>query len=90
MIRLPSDILRAFYSMGFNMYEGYGLTEAAPVLTVNRPDKGLLPGSVGRALPGIEVQIHKPNDEGIGEVIARGKNVMAGYLDLEATSSLLW
>ncbi len=80
---LPADILKAFYSMGFNMYEGYGLTEAAPVLTVNRPDKGLLPGSVGRALPGIEVQIHKPNDEGVGEVIARGKNVMAGYLDLE-------
>lgn len=84
---LPSDILKSFYSMGFNMYEGYGLTEAAPVLTVNRPDKGLLAGSVGRALPGVEVQIHKPNDEGVGEVIARGKNVMAGYLDLEDETS---
>lgn len=77
---LPSDLLKSFYGMGFNMYEGYGLTEAAPVLTVNRPDKGLFAGSVGKPLPGVEIQIKNPNDEGIGEVIARGANVMLGYL----------
>ncbi len=80
---LPGDLLKHFYSMGFDMYEGYGLTEAAPVLTVNRPDKGLLPGSVGRALPGVEVRIHEPDDEGVGEVIARGENVMRGYMGME-------
>ena len=80
---LPADLLKAFYGMGFNMYEGYGLTEAAPVLTVNRPDKGLLPGSVGKALPGVEVEILNPDDEGVGEVVARGENVMLGYLGLD-------
>ncbi len=78
---LPSDVLEAFHGMGFNLYEGYGLTEAAPVLTVNGPHDGLNPGSVGKALPGIEVDIHNPNDQGVGEVIARGRNVMRGYLD---------
>ena len=80
---LPVDLLKSFHAMGFDMYEGYGLTEAAPVLTVNRPDKGLMPGSVGRALPGIDVEIHEPNDQGIGEVKARGDSVMLGYLDME-------
>ncbi|MFU8803439.1 MAG: AMP-binding protein [Bradymonadaceae bacterium] len=77
---LPNNTLEAFYGMGFDLYEGYGLTEAAPVLTVNRPDKGLTPGTVGKALPGIEVDIKNPNDEGVGEIIARGPNVMLGYL----------
>lgn len=79
---LPSDVLEAFHGMGFNLYEGYGLTEAAPVLTVNGPKDGLNPGSVGQALPGIEVKILNPDDEGVGEVIARAKSVMRGYLDL--------
>ncbi|MFW6053302.1 MAG: AMP-binding protein [Persicimonas sp.] len=78
---LPSDVLEAFHGLGFNLYEGYGLTEAAPVLTVNRPEDGLTPGSVGKPLPGIEVDIHEPDDDGVGEVIARGPNVMRGYLD---------
>lgn len=78
---LPGELLKSFYGMGFNMYEGYGLTEAAPVLTVSKPDRRLLPGSVGQPLPGVEIQIKNPNDEGVGEVIARGGNVMVGYLN---------
>ena len=77
---LPVNILETFYGLGFSLYEGYGLTEAAPVLTVNSPERGLAPGTVGRALEGIEVDIKDPNDEGVGEVIARGPNVMRGYL----------
>ncbi|MFW5968172.1 MAG: AMP-binding protein [Persicimonas sp.] len=80
---LPGEVLEAFHGLGFNLYEGYGLTEAAPVLTVNRPEEGLAPGTVGTALPGIEVDIDDPDDEGIGEVIARGPNVMRGYLGRE-------
>ena len=78
---LPGDVLEAFYGLGFDLYEGYGLTEAAPVLTVNRPKDGLAPGSVGKPLPGIEVEIRNPDDSGVGEVVARGNNVMRGYLD---------
>lgn len=80
---LPEDVLEGFYGLGFDLYEGYGLTEAAPVLTVNRPDGEIAPGTVGEALPDVEVDIHDPGEDGVGEVIARGPNVMEGYLDRE-------
>jgi long-chain acyl-CoA synthetase len=87
---LPQDVHEAFHQLGFNLSEGYGLTESAPVLTVTDPGNKLLPGSVGRALPGIELKIHEPDGEGIGEVLAKGPNVMAGYFeDREATDAVL-
>src|SRR5213078_2636243 len=49
---LPPDTLEAFRGLGFNLYEGYGMTESSPVLTVTRPGDKVVPGSVGRALPG--------------------------------------
>jgi long-chain acyl-CoA synthetase len=76
---LSESTLKTFRGLGFNLYEGYGLSEASPVLTVTRPDDRALPGSVGQPLPGIEIQIHEPDRRGVGEVIARGPNVMAGY-----------
>ena len=69
---LPHDVNRLFHGLGFNLHEGYGLTEAAPVLTVSRPGKDLQLGSVGKALPGVEIAIHNPDEAGVGEVIARG------------------
>src|SRR5699024_1698319 len=57
--------------------------EASPVLTVNSPTKGLKAGSVGRALPNIEIEIKDPDEHGVGEVIARGPNIMRGYLNQE-------
>ncbi len=77
---LPADVMKAFYGMGFNFFEGYGLTETAPVLTVTSPKEKPIAGSVGRPLPGVEVKIADPDPiTGVGEVIARGRNVMAGY-----------
>ena len=49
---LPADVLKAFYGMGFNFFEGYGLTETAPVLTVTSPKEKPIAGSVGQPLPG--------------------------------------
>ena len=77
---LPESTMKTFHGLGFDLYEGYGLTEAAPVLTVNSARKGLLPGSVGQPLPDVEIDIKDPGDDGVGEVIARGPNVMRGYL----------
>ena len=77
---LPETTMETFHGLGFDLYEGYGLTEAAPVLTVNAPSNGLSPGSVGKALPDMEIDIKDPDDQGVGEVIARGPNVMRGYL----------
>ena len=86
---LPADVQEAFFAMGFNVAEGYGLTESSPVLTVTEPGQ-LQAGSVGRALPGIEIRIGEADSAGIGEVLARGPNVMAGYYeDREATDAVL-
>ncbi len=85
---LPDDVHKAFHALGFNISEGYGLTEAAPVLSVAEMTNKRLPGTVGRALPGIEIRILNPDADGIGEVVAKGPNVMAGYFeDREATAA---
>src|ERR1043165_7675520 len=77
---LPGEVLEAFTGMGFSFFEGYGLTETAPVLTVTSPKKKPIAGSGGQPLPGIEVKIDDADpNTGVGEVVARGRNVMAGY-----------
>jgi long-chain acyl-CoA synthetase len=76
---LDPEVQRAFHDLGFDLYEGYGLTEAAPVLAVSKPGGDVPSGSVGPALPGMELRIADPDASGVGEVLARGPNVMMGY-----------
>lgn len=86
---LPPDIPKNFGLMGFSFVEGYGLTETSPVLTVNPPGQGRY-GSVGKALPNVEVKIDQPNEVGVGEIIARGPMITPGYDDNpEATAELI-
>ena len=87
---LPPETLKHFRGLGFNLYEGYGMTESSPVLTVTRPGDKAIPGSVGRPLPGIDVKIDSPDARGVGEVIAKGPNVMIGYFENpEATAQTI-
>jgi long-chain acyl-CoA synthetase len=87
---LPPDVQKTFQGLGLHLSEGYGLTEAAPVLTVAKGSARAKPGHVGRAVPGVEVKIDQPNDAGVGEILARGPNVMKGYADDdEATAAVL-
>lgn len=81
---LPLSILEAFEKR-FNVpiFEGYGQTEAAPVVTLNTPG-ARRPGTIGRALPGVEVAIWDDHNRilpagEIGEIMVRGRNVMKGY-----------
>jgi len=83
---LHEKIQRDFYGLGFTILEGYGLTEASPVLTVTRPENRMLIGTVGQALPGVEVRIAEADPTGVGEVVARGPNIMLGYYEDEAST----
>ncbi len=87
---LSEKVQKDLHGLGFTVLEGYGLTESSPVLTVARPGNKLLRGSVGKPLPGVEVKIGSPDEKGIGEVLARGQNVMLGYYNNEsATDAVL-
>jgi long-chain acyl-CoA synthetase len=83
--KLPEDLARNFFKLGFVVLEGYGLTETSPVVSINPPEAPKL-GSVGRPLPGVEVQILEPDAQGVGEILIKGDNVMPGYYRDEAAS----
>ena len=86
---ISKEAIRAFRDIGINLLQGYGLTETSPVLA-GENDVYKRDGSVGFALPGIDIKIDKPNSEGIGEIIAKGPVVMHKYLDNEeATKEVL-
>jgi long-chain acyl-CoA synthetase len=81
---IAADVMEFFHGVGLPIIEGYGLTETAPILTVNPPEAPRI-GSVGRALPNVELRI-----DGDGEILARGPNVMTGYLNKpDATAQVL-
>ncbi|NQU39518.1 MAG: AMP-binding protein [Lentisphaerae bacterium] len=84
-----TEVLRGYAALGIPVIEGYGLTETAPVLTFN-PLNAPLPGSVGIAVPGVEVKIREPDEEGIGEIMGRGPNIMKGYFkNPQATAEVM-
>ncbi len=72
------EILSFFQSMGFLCVQGYGLTECAPILALNR-DKFFKNESAGLPLPGCTVKILNPDENGIGEFISKGDNNFMGY-----------
>jgi long-chain acyl-CoA synthetase len=73
-VPLASETGWFFHALGIPIYEGYGLTEACPALTFNRAD-GWRIGSVGRALPGVDVRVAAD-----GEILARGPSIARAYL----------
>ncbi|MEM9492665.1 MAG: AMP-binding protein, partial [Myxococcota bacterium] len=87
---LPAPIMKSFRGLGFRLFEGYGMTEAAPVIAVMRPGDTYALGSVGRALPGVDIKLDQPDDSGVGEIVVKGPNVMSGYYENpDATAATL-
>ena len=79
---LDPDYEKGFLDLGFTIYQGYGLTESSPVIAAE-DDKYQRLGSIGKAFPSMEVKIDKPNEEGIGELLAKGPTIMLGYYNNE-------
>ncbi|MDA2923280.1 AMP-binding protein [Acidobacteria bacterium AH-259-L09] len=77
---LGEELYEDFKVFGMPIYEGYGLTETAPVLTVN-PLKRSRRGSAGKPLPGVELQIFNADKDGIGEIIVQTPSLMRGYYE---------
>jgi long-chain acyl-CoA synthetase len=80
---LDIELQRFFYAIGIPMFQGYGLTEAAPVISANVPKKHKL-GSSGYIVPNLAVKVcdEKGNEYPVGqqgEIVVKGENVMAGY-----------
>ncbi|MDR0978892.1 MAG: AMP-binding protein [Lachnospiraceae bacterium] len=79
---IDKEVLQAFTNFGISVIQGYGLTETAPVLAAEN-DKFKRIGSIGVPLVNIEMKIDNPDEKGIGEIIAKGPNVMLGYYEEE-------
>lgn len=80
---LDIELQRFFYAIGLPMYQGYGLTEAAPIISSNTPDFHKL-GSSGKVVPYLDLKICDAEDHEMpigeqGEIVVKGDNVMAGY-----------
>lgn len=83
------EIQEFFESIGITVLNGYGITECAPIIAVNR-SRRIVPGSVGPVLDIDTVKIDEPNEDGEGEILVQGPNVMLGYYnDEEATSEAI-
>ncbi len=73
---------KGFWNLGFNVLQGYGLTETSPVIAAELTKQKRL-GSIGKKFPSVEVKIDEPDKEGVGELLAKGDSVMLGYYNNE-------
>ena len=73
---------KGFWDLGFNVLQGYGLTETSPVIAAELTKQKRL-GSIGKKFPSVEVKIDSPDKDGVGELLAKGDSVMLGYYNNE-------
>lgn len=86
---LEKEVEEDFRAWGVNLCQGYGLTESSPVIGVET-NENFRVGSIGKPLPHIQAKIEDANEEGMGELVVKGPNVMLGYYnDEEATKEVL-
>ena len=88
--RFDPEIAQSFRDLGFRVVQAYGMTETAALATVTLGDSHGV-GSVGRVLPQVQLHIDQPDEDGVGEVLIRGENVMKGYWkNPEETAAAFW
>ena len=71
-------VAKGLRELGFNFVQGYGLTETSPIAALNRL-YSFKDNAAGLPLPGLEIKINNPNENGIGEIYIKGDSVMLGY-----------
>lgn len=86
---LNPEIEKGLFDLGFDMHQGYGLTETSPVIATTF-DKYRCLGSVGKVLPSIEIKIDKIDDSNSGEILVKGSNVMLGYYNDEENNKMVF
>ena len=86
---LDPEVENAFRDWGINLSQGYGLTETSPGIAVET-NENFRVGSIGKALPHVQAKIVDANEEGMGELVVKGPNIMIGYYeDEKATKEVL-
>ncbi len=80
------EIIDFYDAIGISTLNGYGITECAPLVAVNR-SRNIVPGSVGNVIDMDTVKIDEPNEDGEGEICVKGPNVMLGYYHDEAATA---
>ena len=83
---IDKKVAKGFNDFGILTVQGYGLTETAPVLTAEN-EKCIRYGSIGYPMANVEIRIDNQNEEGIGEIVAKGPNVMLGYYENEEVTN---
>lgn len=79
---MDKDTIIGYNNLGIELIQGYGLTESSPVISAEASNKHR-PGSVGVPLYNVEVKIDNPDKDGVGELLAKGPNIMLGYYENE-------
>ena len=85
---LDSRITQYYHDLGLPLRQGYGLTETAPLTSVQE-NFDSAPESVGKPVDQVRVKVHKPDENGSGEIWIKGPNVMLGYEDLQQTGEAM-
>lgn len=86
---IDPNVIKGFQDFGIQCVQGYGLTECSPIIALNR-NCDFKNDAAGLPIPHAKIRIDSPNEEGIGEIVATGPNVMMGYYENEeATQAVL-
>lgn len=79
-------VSKGLREFGFNFVQGYGLTETSPILALNQLEN-FKDSAAGLPLPGVQIRINEPGEEGVGEIFAKGPSIMLGYYKNEKVTN---
>ena len=86
---LDKEVIETFRNWGLNLCQAYGLTETSPIIGIETNEHHRV-GSIGRPIPHVEARIDEADDDGVGELVVKGPNVMLGYYNnKKATDSVM-